>query len=404
MTLIEKTVSELAALAHESDLGILTRRLMDASNDFYFTNSLLDKIIALRRDYNEWVEGDKDQSFTKESIEQTSRQLLDLALAEAVQNKNEEAKLGQSILKAQDLGKSYKTKQKKPFKLEPLDIDLKLGSVTSVVGENGNGKTTLLSMLAGQLASTSGSITFGYPQVGAINDWYSHKQHIGYISQRLNRWFGTLIDNLRFTAASAGIVGEENERRVEFIIQRLGLHKFRDLTWTQISGGYRLRFELARVLIRRPQVLVLDEPLANLDINAQQLFLQDLKFMSASLRHPFAIIISSQQLHEIEHISDDILFLKKGEAIYNGSREEFGNARTNNSIELSGDFGREALKEALASYSNITIEDYGTVFIISLPIGHEPTQLLAELLAQKIPVKYYRDISNSTRKLFRKDM
>jgi ABC-2 type transport system ATP-binding protein len=69
------------------------------------------------------------------------------------------------------------------------------------------------------------------------------------------------------------------------------------------------------MLMWRPKLLVLDEPLANLDINAQQLFLQDLKFIIKSVRYPLAVILSSQALHEIESVADNIVFIKQGQTL-----------------------------------------------------------------------------------------
>ena len=82
-----------------------------------------------------------------------------------------------------------------------------------------------------------------------------------------------LVDNLHFAAAIHGIRGKENEDEVDFIIWRLGLDKYRNATWNEISGGFKMRFSLGRALVYNPRLLILDEPLANLDVNTQLLFL-----------------------------------------------------------------------------------------------------------------------------------
>ncbi len=136
-----------------------------------------------------------------------------------------------------------------------------------IVGENGNGKTTLLRCMAGQLALDSGVLNFTRLEKP---DHYGIKHQLAFIPQRIPRWFGLLKDNLHFSAAISGVKGEENNVMVDFMLERLDLTPYAHLTWNQISSGYRTRFEIARILLLKPKLLILDEPLANLDINAQQ--------------------------------------------------------------------------------------------------------------------------------------
>ncbi|MGL5890113.1 MAG: ATP-binding cassette domain-containing protein, partial [Bacteroidia bacterium] len=175
-----------------------------------------------------------------------------------------------ALVKADKISKAYRRGN---FSLKPISIELAAGEITGVVGENGNGKTTLMRCLAGQLAIDSG--TLEYAGINA-NDHYQIKSTVAFIPQRIPRWFGRLRDNLHFSAALSGITGEENELLVDFMLERFGLAEYAELNWNQISSGYRTRFEIARVLLMRPQVMILDEPLANLDINAQQTLLTDL--------------------------------------------------------------------------------------------------------------------------------
>ena len=250
--------------------------------------------------------------------------------------------------------------------------------------------------------SDSGNISYPILELNSRN-WYSVKNKIAFIPQRLTKWHGTLIDNLRFYASIHGIKDVENNKQVEYILNRLGLSRFRDLKWSEISGGYRLRFELAKMLMWRPKLLVLDEPLANLDINAQQLFLQDLRYIAKSQRHPLSIILSSQALHEIESVADNIVFIKRGQTLYSGSQKAFGAERKYNDFEVSGSFTRENLIQVLTLIPNCKVEDSGTVFIISTPIEINSDEFLQTLLMNKIHISYFRDISTSTRKLFQKD-
>lgn len=72
-----------------------------------------------------------------------------------------------------------------------------------------------------------------------------------------------------------------------------------------------MRFELARMLLRKPKILLIDEPLANLDILAQQTILDDFRNIAGSPYRPIAIVLSSQQLYEVEKTSQQVVFLKR---------------------------------------------------------------------------------------------
>src|SRR4030095_7378138 len=116
--------------------------------------------------------------------------------------------------------------------------------------------------------------------------YYAIRNHIAFIPQRIPRWYGQLRDNLHFSASITGLTGEQNMLMVDFMLERFNLSSFSHLNWNQISSGYRTRFEIARILLQRPRLLILDEPLANLDINAQQTILTDLKYMAKSVYNP----------------------------------------------------------------------------------------------------------------------
>lgn len=118
-----------------------------------------------------------------------------------------------------------------------------------------------------------------------------------------------MYENLQFTASCYGYKPEENNLVVDLVMTRLGLRKFRSYKWNGLSSGYKMRFELARMLLRKPQILLIDEPLANLDILAQQTVLDDFKHIANSPFRPIAIVLSSQQLYEVE-TSSQVVFLK----------------------------------------------------------------------------------------------
>jgi len=281
------------------------------------------------------------------------------------------------------------------FKLEVPNLQLNEGSITGVVGENGNGKTTLLNIVAGNISQKNTSFTYFNKTPITATDWSAVKDKIAFIPQRIPRWYGSLLQNLQLKAAVEGIPSEEIDNELDKIINFLGLAKFKHLKWSEISTGYRLRFELARILIGKPQLLVLDEPIANLDINAQQQFLADLKKIAQSKDYPIAVILSSQQLHEIETIATQMIFLKDGKSLYNGNLDDFESS--NNTIELLVS-ENDKLIEFLNS-NNYSFDQRGVYYQVDIK-EQSSNYFLKELIDEGIVINYYRDISKSTKKLF----
>lgn len=287
------------------------------------------------------------------------------------------------------------------FTFEFPDLQLKLGEITSVVGENGNGKTTLLRIIAGQLQVTEGSLEYPNLVSKGKNDLYSIKQQIAFIPQELPRWYGLLADNLQFSAAIHGIKGEQNEEEVSFIMSRLGLDQYRNASWNEISGGYRMRFALAKALVWNPRMIILDEPLANLDINAQQLFLQDIRYLADSVANPKSVIISSQHLYSMEDITDNIIFIADGKATYNGKLQDFGNDRTDNAYELACNLSKDALADILEETTWNQVDETSNFFTIITPTTVTAKDLFSLFVKHHVEITYFRDISKSTRRLFK---
>src|SRR5690606_2379129 len=126
-------------------------------------------------------------------------------------------------------------------------------------------------------------------------------------------YLGRLRDALEFVIAESGARGDQVEKRATWWLQRLGLEAYADLRHSALSDGYRMRAAIALALVRKPQVLVLDEPIGPLDVKAQVRVLEDLRDIASSPQWPLPIVLSSQHLHEIEPIADRLMFIDGGE-------------------------------------------------------------------------------------------
>ncbi|HZL60701.1 MAG TPA: ABC transporter ATP-binding protein [Pseudolabrys sp.] len=152
--------------------------------------------------------------------------------------------------------------QQKPLHaLGPLDLDLRRGEFFSVVGPSGCGKSTLLDLIAGLARPTAGTITFeGRPVAGEVPDG------IGVVFQEDASfpWL-SVYDNAAFALRRAGMAEKDIRERVDPTLAIVGLHSFAGAYPAQLSGGMRQRLCIARTLVTRPRLLLLDEPFGALD-------------------------------------------------------------------------------------------------------------------------------------------
>ncbi|KGT09757.1 ABC transporter ATP-binding protein [Elizabethkingia anophelis] len=295
----------------------------------------------------------------------------------------------QTVISVKGLTKKYGA----GFTLGPIDLEVKSGEIIGLVGENGNGKTTLLRSLCGDLKPTSGSIKYNFP----CKDDYDLRTKLVYIPQRTDTWRGSMYENLVFTAANYGYKPEENKAVVDLIITRLGLRPFRKHSWNSLSSGYKMRFELARMLLRKPKILLIDEPLANLDILAQQTILDDFRNIAGSPYRPIAIVLSSQQLYEVEKTSQQVVFLKKGSQRNLKSQDA---EEVQFIVEFETDDTLSNLKEKLSSISLVSLEQNGGTFVAHFPMHTTVDIFLETVLKEKIQLVYFRNITHSTRRFF----
>ncbi len=287
-------------------------------------------------------------------------------------------------------------KRYKNFVLGPIDLELYTGQMVGLVGENGNGKTTLLRMIAQDLSSTSGHIE--YPLLKYSNQ-YTLRSHIPYIPQRTPKWYGAVKDNLVFCALMYGISKDRVDLYVEIWMLRFGIWHFRHHTWEALSSGYKMRFELVRAFLRNPQVLVIDEPLANLDVLAQQLILEDLSMLVKSARYPKGIILSSQQLYNVESTADRVIFLKNGQV--QNLQVSKDTSTPVYVIEIESNSTNYMIEEVLSSLGEVSIEGQSKSKIVYIEgEGIDRNKILLRLLSTGVDLNYFRDITQSTRRLF----
>ncbi|HPF11297.1 MAG TPA: ATP-binding cassette domain-containing protein [Flavobacteriaceae bacterium] len=381
----ELRIQQVFSHLENNDLDLGFRLLMDCVHDTQ-DFSLFKETISLA----DW----KAQNPNNETgLTQRCKTLLEKTAKIPI----EEAPREDFIVEGEKLYKSYGANR---FSLGPISVNIKKGEVYGLVGENGNGKTTLLRILAQELKLDGGEICYNFKEKHLSS--FDLKTKLIYIPQRTKTWYGSLKDNLKFVLSNYNIPAEENEIRTLMMIARFGLWNYKHLKWSELSSGYKMRFELARTMLRQPELLLLDEPLANLDILSQQLILEDLKSICNSLNHPVGLILSSQQLYEVEKVSDKVIYLKNGKYHESHSevKEEIVTRPEKLIVEIESTLSREVLTKAFEDLNPERLIYNGGVYIAFFPSTVRYHQVLLALGAAKVEIVYSRNISKSSRRFF----
>ena len=201
-----------------------------------------------------------------------------------------------SVLSAQGLGKSYGRR----WALSDCTLEVPAGRVVGLVGPNGAGKTTLLNLAVGLLAPTTGTIEVlgGRPAAGP-----EQLAKVGFVAQDVPTYAGLSVeDHLRL---GARLNPRWDDALARSRIERLGLDFSQRAG--KLSGGQRAQLALTLGVAKRPQVLILDEPVASLDPLARREFLQDL--MEAVVEHELSVVLSSHLVSDLERVCDHLIVL-----------------------------------------------------------------------------------------------
>ena len=193
--------------------------------------------------------------------------------------------------------------------LKGVDLDIPSGSIFGLLGPNGAGKSTLINILAGLVNKTAGRVViWGFDQ--DINPRQS-RAAIGVMPQELNMDpFFTPRGALEVQAGLYGV--PRGQRRTDEILELIGLSDKAEAYARTLSGGMRRRLLLGKALVHRPQVLVLDEPTAGVDIELRQMLWTNVRKLNAQ---GMTIILTTHYLEEAQEMCDEIAIIDHGSVV-----------------------------------------------------------------------------------------
>ena len=236
--------------------------------------------------------------------------------------------MSEHALHIEDLAKRYPTGVEA---LRGVSLDIEPGELFGLLGPNGAGKSTLIHCTTGLAQPTGGEIqVFGHD---AIHDYSEARQAVGLAPQEPNLdWFLTVEETLDYHAGYFGVPKRERRERTKELLETFSLTEKRDERTRTLSGGMKRRLILARALMHRPRLLILDEPTAGVDV---ELRLELWHYVQRINAEGTTILLTTHYLEEADQLCDKIAFINHGEIAACGS-----------TAELSERYGVSSLEDA----------------------------------------------------------
>lgn len=202
--------------------------------------------------------------------------------------------------------------------LQNIDLHIKRGEFFTLLGPSGCGKTTLLRTIAGFENPDSGSISFGGQNIIHLPAW---ERNIGFVFQNYALWPNmTILQNIAYGLKLREIPAQEIKKQVKEVLDIVSLPGIENKFPEQLSGGQQQRVAIARAIVIDPQMLLLDEPLSNLDAKLRVSLRKQIREIQKRLG--FTVIYVTHDQEEALEISDRIAVMNKGRILQIGSPEE----------------------------------------------------------------------------------
>lgn len=199
--------------------------------------------------------------------------------------------------------------------LKGVNLSIKEGEFYALLGPNGAGKTTMINILTGLVIKNEGTTeVFGKD---TIKEYRFTRSQIGTAAQELpSDWFFPIEKLLYFQAGYFGISSQNAKPRVDELMERLGLTNKKGSKLRQLSGGMKRRFQLAKALIHDPNILILDEPTAGVDVELRH---ELWDYFRELHKRGKTILLTTHYIEEAEMLCENVSIIHEGKVIKEGS-------------------------------------------------------------------------------------
>jgi|TARA_B110000438_G_scaffold34095_1_gene33897 ABC-2 type transport system ATP-binding protein len=192
-----------------------------------------------------------------------------------------------------------------------IDLSIKKGEFYGLLGPNGAGKSTTINAITSLVKPTSGEVKILGKDI--VSDFRYARSQVGIASQELsNDWFFPLEELLYYQAGFYGITRKNSKKRIEYILEKLGLYEHRKKKMRMLSGGMKRRLQIAKALVHDPQILILDEPTAGVDVELRHDLWEYLKELHAEGK---TILLTTHYIDEAELLCERVGIIDSGKLI-----------------------------------------------------------------------------------------
>ena len=295
-----------------------------------------------------------------------------------------------SALVINNLTKTYSNGLKA---LNGINLEIPHGDFFALLGPNGAGKSTTIGIITSLIKKTSGDIKiYG---IDIDKDFVKAKTHIGLVPQEINfNTFEPINEIITNQAGYYGVTREVALPEAEKLLKKLNLWDKRDQYSRNLSGGMQRRLMVARALIHKPKLLILDEPTAGADVEVRRLMWDYLKFLN---ENGTTIILTTHYLEEAEHLCKNIAIIDDGKILENSSMKNFLSQLKNEKFIL---YTQEKVSKNLTLESrNLNIIDDHTIEV-SISEDSDINSLIQDLSSKGIKVKSLKNKTSRLEELF----
>ncbi|TRZ88170.1 MAG: ABC transporter ATP-binding protein [Streptomycetaceae bacterium] len=199
--------------------------------------------------------------------------------------------------------------------LKDITFDFKPGKIYVLIGRTGSGKTSLMRTIAGLIEPTDGEIYLGEERLDEVPIW---QRGIAMVYQQfINYPQRTVLNNVEFPLLRSGISKADAKVQALAMLEKVGLTEFKDRKPSQLSGGQQQRVAIARALVRNTRVILLDEPLMNLDYKLREQLREEFRILFKTTSNSVTIYATTEPSESL-FLGDELLVMRQGRIIQHG--------------------------------------------------------------------------------------